>query len=88
MGTYYSALKFPLMLRHRKAGDYFYPQGMKRKKKKLSDFFTDLKLDALEKERAWVLLSGDQIVWVVGYRIDERFKVTDGVKETLQIKWK
>ncbi|HXH19454.1 MAG TPA: tRNA lysidine(34) synthetase TilS [Chitinophagales bacterium] len=83
----YSRLQFPLTLRRWKAGDYFYPLGMD-KKKKLSDFFTDIKLPVLEKERAWVLLSGEKIAWVVGYRIDERFKVTEKTTETLMMKWK
>lgn len=83
----YSKLRFPLVLRRWKTGDYFHPLGL-NKKKKLSDFFTDIKLSVLEKERAWVLLSGDVIVWVAGYRMDERFKVTEGTKETLKMKWK
>jgi len=84
----YEKLKFPLTVRRWKAGDYFYPQGMNRKKKKLSDFFTDLKLSLLDKEKAWVLLSDEKIAWVVGHRIDERFKVTGSTKQTLKIKWK
>jgi tRNA(Ile)-lysidine synthase len=54
--------------------------------KKLSDFFVDEKLSLVEKERTWLLLSGDDIVWVIGQRIDDRFKVTSNTKNILEIK--
>ncbi len=82
----FDKLQFPLLLRHWKQGDYFYPQGMDGKKKKLSDFFTDNKLSVLEKERAWVFESAEKIAWIAGYRIDERFKVTPQTKQTLLVK--
>jgi tRNA(Ile)-lysidine synthase len=71
-----SKLTFPLKWRKWKPGDSFQPLGMKQKKK-LSDYFIDEKLTLADKEQATVIESRGEIVWVVGQRIDDRYKITD-----------
>jgi tRNA(Ile)-lysidine synthase len=77
-------LQFPLLIRRWKTGDYFRPLGMKGLKK-LSDFFIDEKFSIAEKERVWILANGEQIVWIIGHRLDDRFKITSGTKNILKI---
>lgn len=80
-------LKFPLTVRKWKNGDYFYPYGMKGKKK-LSKYFKDEKYSLIDKENQWLLCSEGQIVWVIGKRSDNRYKLTQPtntiIKFTLQ----
>jgi tRNA(Ile)-lysidine synthase len=78
-------ITFPLTIRNWMHGDYFFPLGM-RHRKKLSDFFTDIKASLITKENTLVLVSGDEIAWVMGKRIDDRFKVTDKTRKVLEIK--
>ncbi|MDB2495012.1 tRNA lysidine(34) synthetase TilS [Flavobacteriaceae bacterium] len=80
----FEKLVFPLKLRLWEDGDYFFPFGMKGKKK-LSKFFKDEKLSLIAKEKVWVLLSENNIIWVVGMRSDGRFKVDDKTKHILKI---
>jgi tRNA(Ile)-lysidine synthase len=79
-------IHFPIRIRHWNAGDRFFPLGMK-KSKKISDFFTDLKIDRLTKDKIWILESGKEIIWIVDYRIDDRFKVTTKTKQVLLLKF-
>ena len=79
-----SKLAFPLQLRRWREGDVFYPFGMKQRKK-VSDFFIDNKLSLLEKEQSWLLVSGNDIVWIVGQRLDDRFRITAETTEVVEL---
>lgn len=76
-------LKFPLKLRHWKKGDVFIPFGMNLHKK-ISDFFIDNKVNRFEKDNIWLLLSGDEIIWVVGYRSDNRYRVNNNTQHIVE----
>jgi tRNA(Ile)-lysidine synthase len=75
---------FPLKVRHREKGDFFYPHGF-GKKKKLQDYFVDEKVPRDERDSVPILVSGNDIVWVAGYRADERFKITNKTEKFLRI---
>ncbi|MFB9054728.1 tRNA lysidine(34) synthetase TilS [Formosa undariae] len=77
-------LQFPLTIRKWEKGDFFFPLGM-RGKKKLSKYFKDEKLSLIDKEYVWVLCSGTQIVWVINRRSDNHFKVTQETEHILKI---
>lgn len=83
----YNKIEFPLLLRKWTQGDYFQPLGMSGFKK-LSDFLIDLKIPLHQKENTWLLCSGQKIVWVMGHRIDNRFKITLKTKHVLKIEIK
>lgn len=75
----------PLTIRHWKEGDWFIPIGM-HGRKKVSDFLTDMKLPLTAKDKVWVICSGEDIAWIAGYRIDDRFKVTPHTREVAEIR--
>ena len=78
-------LQFPLVLKRWIEGAVFQPFGMQGKSKKVSKFFKDEKLSLIEKEATWLLYSGNEIVWIVGIRQDERFGITNSSKNILKI---
>ena len=80
----FDKLSFPLTLRHWRHGDRFCPLGMKGSKL-LSDFFVDQKFSEFQKQNVWLLVSADgDILWAVGYRIDDRFKIVNDTKTVFE----
>ena len=80
-------IQFPLILRHWRHGDRFHPLGMKGSKL-LSDFFVDQKFTEYQKQNVWLLVSADgDILWVVGYRMDDRFKIVNDTKTVFECRW-
>lgn len=77
-----SLVDFPVTVRHWEPGDRFAPLGMPQLKK-ISDFLIDLKVPVTEKEKVLLLLSGSKVMWVMGYRIDDRFRITDSTEHIL-----
>jgi tRNA(Ile)-lysidine synthase len=80
-------LVYPLVVRSRRHGDFFYPAGFGRRKK-IQDFFVDEKVPRDERDRVPLILSGNDIIWVVGYRGDERFKVGEGTEKGVKFEVK
>lgn len=78
------SVKFPLTIRRWQNGDWFIPFGMKGKKK-ISDYFSDNKFSLFDKENTWILCSGSDIVWIIGHRSDNRFRISESTKEVLMI---
>lgn len=77
-------LRYPLTLRRWRDGDWFVPFGMTGRKK-VSDYLVDAKVSMAEKQRQFVLVSGDDIVWLVGHRIDDRYRLTAQTENVLRI---
>ncbi|MFN3917069.1 MAG: tRNA lysidine(34) synthetase TilS [Flavobacteriales bacterium] len=77
-------LQEPLQVRRVTSGDWFVPFGMQGKKK-LSDFFTNIKVDRIRRENLWVVTSQENIIWVVGYRSDNRYRVTEKTSKILKL---
>jgi tRNA(Ile)-lysidine synthase len=80
----YDEIQFPLTIRHWQHGDYFFPLGMMQIKK-LSDFFVDNKIPVPEKQQTWIMASGKKIVWIMGHRIDHRFRITEQTDRVLKL---
>jgi tRNA(Ile)-lysidine synthase len=81
----YEKLSFPLTLRTWREGDRFIPFGMHGRSKKLSDYFTDKKFNPVQKAQTWLLCSGKDIIWIVGERIDERYRIDKSTKFALTV---
>ena len=80
----YDKIKFPLTLRKWQHGDWFIPFGMNGRKK-LSDYFSDNKFSIPEKEKTWILCSGEDIIWILGKRTDNRYCINNNSKYALKI---
>jgi tRNA(Ile)-lysidine synthase len=81
----YQSLQFPLKVRNFRPGDRFQPLGL-RGTQKLKEFFIDHKIPKFERPRVPLLISGEMIAWIVGYRINERVKVTEKTQRVLKVK--
>lgn len=82
----FDKLSFPLVLRHWQERDWFVPFGMKGKKK-ISDYFNDKKFSLFDKEKTWLLCSGQDVIWIVGERTDNRYRIEKTTKRVLKLKF-
>lgn len=82
----FQMIQFPLKIRSFRPGDRFQPLGLKGTQK-VKEFFIDHKIPKTERSKIPLLISGDRIAWIVGYRIDERFKITPETKEILRVQF-
>lgn len=80
----FEKLTFPLTIRKWQHGDYFFPLGMQQMKK-VSDFFIDTKIPVPVKKKIWIMASGKNIIWIMGSRIDDRYKVTETTDQVLKL---
>jgi tRNA(Ile)-lysidine synthase len=80
----YQSLHLPLKIRNFRPGDQFQPLGVKGTQK-LKEFFIDHKIPKFERSEIPLLLSREMIAWVIGYRIDERFKVSEKTRRILKV---
>ena len=81
----YNLLSFPLKIRKWEKGDFFIPLGMKNKKK-VSDFLIDNKIPQSEKDEIWVLTNNNEIIWLMGYRISDPYKISEKTKNCLHLR--
>jgi tRNA(Ile)-lysidine synthase len=82
----FDEIQFPLTIRRWQPGDYFFPLGMNQIKK-LSDFFVDEKVPVPLKERTWILATGKKVVWIMGHRIDNRFRIRETTRKVLLLRF-
>lgn len=78
----YDKVQFPMEIKHWETGDYFIPFGMNGRKK-ISDFFVSEKMSILQKDNQWILKSDNNVVWIIGRRADNRFRITDSTKRIM-----
>jgi tRNA(Ile)-lysidine synthase len=84
----FDTLSFPLKLRRWQIGDFFHPLGMKGKKQKLSDYFTQKKISDFDKEKIWILETEKrEICWIVEHRMDDRFKIKSDTKHCFSMNY-
>jgi len=83
----YDKITYPLLIKRWEPGNKFQPLGLNGNSQKIQDFLTNLKVSKFEKQNVHLILSGGEVCWVIGYRLDERFKISAETKQFLQIKF-